>query len=101
MAYFFLKLIPPRATFPHDMTADEAAMMREHVAYWEKLMAEGTHVLALGPVYDPAAPFGMGVVETGGDDELRELTANDPAIKANRGMRYESYPMPRGAIHSS
>lgn len=99
MAYFFLKLIPPRATFPQDMTAEEAAMMREHVAYWQKLIAAGTHVLALGPVFDPAAPFGMGVIEVG-EDELRGLTANDPAIKANRGMRYESYPMPRGVIHS-
>lgn len=99
MAYFFLKLIPPRATFPQDMTGEEAAMMREHVAYWQKLIAEGTHVVALGPVFDPTAPFGMGVIEVG-DDELRGLTANDPAIKANRGMRYESYPMPRGVIHS-
>ena len=31
--HYYLKLIPPRPTFPHDMTEDERRLMQEHVAY--------------------------------------------------------------------
>ena len=101
MAYYFLKLLPPRSTFVQDMSAEEAAIMGAHAAYWQKLIEEGTHVLALGVVLDPAGAFGMGVVEVKGEDRLRELLEKDPVARANFGARFEFYPMPRGVMHSS
>ena len=37
MHYFLNKLIPPRPTFPQDMTEVEGKVMQEHVAYWQDL----------------------------------------------------------------
>jgi hypothetical protein len=34
MSHFLYKLIPPRSTFPGDMTEAEGAIMQEHFAYW-------------------------------------------------------------------
>ena len=31
--HFFMKLIPPRPTFAQDMTAEERAVMQQHVQY--------------------------------------------------------------------
>jgi hypothetical protein len=38
VAYFFFKLIPPRSTFPADITPAEAQLMERHVAYWRGFM---------------------------------------------------------------
>ena len=32
--YYAFKLFPPRPSFPADITAEEAEIMAEHVAYW-------------------------------------------------------------------
>ncbi|MFL6564485.1 MAG: hypothetical protein ACJ8G5_06105 [Burkholderiales bacterium] len=68
--YYLCRLIAPRPTFATEMTAAEAKAMGEHVAYWTDLS-----------VRDAA--------------ELHELQANDPAIKAQIGLRYEAFEMPR------
>jgi uncharacterized protein len=34
MAHFLFKLIPPRPTFPGDMTEEEGAIMEDHFGYW-------------------------------------------------------------------
>ena len=60
--HFYVKLIPPRATFPVDMTSDERAIMQQHIAYTSGLFAEGK-VLIFGPVLDANDPFGMAVFE--------------------------------------
>lgn len=99
--YFFYKLIPPRPSFAQDMTADEAAMMGQHAAYWKEQIEGGLQVFALGPVADPAGVFGMGVMEAKSDAAAHELARNDPAIvQAQFGFRYEVHPMPRGVMHS-
>lgn len=87
--YFFLKLVPRRPTFAQDMTPEERAVMMEHVAYWKKFLDTGK-VLVYGPVIDPAATYGMGIVCTDDEDEVKTLIAGDPAGKINR---YEYYPM--------
>ena len=53
MGYFHLKLIPPRPTFPFDITEAEGKAMAEHAVYWRKLAQDG-HAVAVGPVFDPA-----------------------------------------------
>ena len=35
-SYFVYKLIPPRPTFPVDITDAEAAIMQQHFAYWNR-----------------------------------------------------------------
>lgn len=44
MSYFFYKLIPPRSTFPADMTPKEAELMQRHAAS----LADGDPVVAAG-----------------------------------------------------
>jgi uncharacterized protein YciI len=89
MPHYFLKLIPRRPTFAQDMTADERAIMMQHVAYWGELMNKGK-VVVFGPVMDPAGTYGMGVVEADTEEELIGFMNGDPAATINR---YEYYPM--------
>jgi len=93
--YFFLRLIPPRPTFAQDMTADERTAMAAHGAYWREQIAAGIGVVA-GPVADPHGAWGLGVVRVHDEAALRAFEANDPAIRANLGMRYEVVPMLSG-----
>lgn len=89
MPHYYLKLNPRRPTFAQDMTADERATMMLHVAYWTDLMNQGL-VVVFGPVMDPKAVYGMGVVAVKNEDQLKELIHNDPASTIND---YEYHPM--------
>jgi uncharacterized protein YciI len=88
---FFLKLIPPRPTFVHDMTEDEKKIMQEHAVYWKDLMEKGI-VVVFGPVLDPNGAFGMGIAEVNDENMLREMQANDPSTKSGLN-KLEYYPM--------
>ncbi|MGH8182317.1 MAG: YciI family protein [Rhodanobacteraceae bacterium] len=101
MAVFFCKLVAPRSTFVQDITAAEAAVMGQHAAYWKGLIEQGIRVFALGLVAAATGGFGVGIVEVTDESALHALTDNDPAIKANIGMRYEIHPIPRGVLHSA
>jgi hypothetical protein len=101
MAAFFCKLVPPRPTFAIDLSPAEAEIMKRHALYWQNLIDRGAqHVFALGLVADPAAAFGIIVTEAEDESAVRALTAEDPAIMAGIGMRYEIHPMPRGVMHN-
>ncbi len=100
MQYFYCKLVAPRSTFVQDISAAEAAVMNQHAVYWKGLIDRGITVLALGLVLDPAAAFGVGILGVASEAEARTLTAEDPAIRADLGFRYEIHPMPRGVMHS-
>lgn len=101
MQSFFCKLLPPRPGFPGDISPAEADVMRRHAVYWQDLIDRHVlHVFALGPVLDAAAAFGVIVMDVGDEAAARALTAQDPAITAGIGMRYEIHPMPRGVMHS-
>jgi uncharacterized protein YciI len=78
---FFMKLIPPRTTFPGDITPEEAKLMQQHEDYWVEQFKKGT-VLIIGPVLDPKGAFGMAVLETATEEEARTLAMNDPSVKA-------------------
>lgn len=47
-------------------------------------------VVVFGPVLDPQAVYGLGVVEVDSEEEVKQFTANNPATKLHR---YEYYPM--------
>jgi len=87
--HFFVKLIPPRATFIMDMTDGEKAIMQQHVLYWGQLLEKG-NAIAYGPVMDPKGGYGVGIICVNSDDELQQLIANDPAKGLNR---FEYAPM--------
>ncbi len=94
MPYYFLKLIPNRPTFSQDMSAEERAIMMQHIAYWTNFMNQGK-VAVFGPVADPAGVYGIGVVEAENEDELTRFMDNDPAATINS---YEYYLMPRAVM---
>jgi uncharacterized protein YciI len=99
MSYFFSKLLPPRATFPGDMTPLEAKFMQEHSNYWRALVAQDRAVV-LGPVMDPAGAYGVGIIRAADAAQARAMVDDDPVIKAGLGFRVELHPMPSVLLKS-
>ena len=93
MAYFHLKLIPPRSTFPSDMTEVEREAMGRHAAYWRG-KAEERIAIAVGPVFDPASTYGLALVEAADEVAATALGENDPVVKAGLGFRYAVASIP-------
>ena len=60
MKYFLYKLLPPRPTFPQDMTEAEGELMREHINYWKTLVDKRIAII-FGPVADPRGIYILGV----------------------------------------
>ncbi|MGA7914970.1 MAG: YciI family protein [Candidatus Acidiferrales bacterium] len=89
--HFFMKLIPPRPTFAQDMTAEERALMQQHVQYVGEAFSQGT-VLIYGPVMGTAGAFGMAVLEMEDAAEVEKSLAEDPSVKAGLNT-VEFYPM--------
>ena len=92
MNRFLYKLIPPRPTFPGDMTATEGAIMQAHFGYWGELIAD-RRAVAYGPVMDPRGTYGIAVVEVTDEAAAREIAGHDPAIRAEAGFAFEVLPM--------
>jgi uncharacterized protein YciI len=92
MKHFLFKLIPPRPTFPDDMTGQEGKVMMEHVEFWKDL-AEKRIAVGFGPVADPNGVYGIAIIEVKDENAAYDIRKNDPAIKANVGFKYEIYPM--------
>lgn len=87
--FFAVYLNPSRPDFAMTMTDDERSVMMAHVAYWTEKMNQGK-VYAFGPVMDPQAIYGLGIVAVESEQELNDFIANDPAGKINT---YEYFPM--------
>lgn len=83
MSYFVFRFMP-RPDFRDTMTETEAAVMREHVAYWQSLADKGT-ALVVGPVADPAGPYGLAVVEADSAEEAEAIVATDPVVRGEIG----------------
>lgn len=92
--HYLCRLIPPRPSFAADMSEAERRVMQEHVAYWTRLADRGV-ALVFGPVADPAGVWGVAILAVADEAELARLRAEDPAIRAGAGFRYESFPMPQ------
>ncbi len=99
MPVHYCKLLPPRPTFPGDMTPEEAGLMGRHAAYWRELADRGVALIA-GPVLDPAGPFGLALVEAPDAGAARAPTDADPAVAAGLGFRYEIHPIPQAILRS-
>jgi uncharacterized protein len=93
--HYYFKLIPPRSTFPSDITADERALMDEHSIYFQRQFEEGK-LLLYGPVLAPNGAFGLAILEVADEREARLFGENDPSVRAGLN-RFEFYPMRVGA----
>ena len=79
MSTFVFRLKAPRPTFALDMTDEERDIMGRHAGYWQPFIESGQMVI-FGPVLDATGSWGLGVVETEDEDELRAFAADDPAV---------------------
>ena len=93
MAYFFLRLLPPRPTFPHDGTGQEMAAMKRHVEYWHRHALAGSAIV-VGPVFEGEGAFGMAIVEVEDQAAAQALADGDPVIASGFGFRFDILPMP-------
>jgi uncharacterized protein len=94
MKCFFYKLIPPRPTFPQDMTLAEAKLMQDHAAYWKGLMDRGL-VIAFGPVAGPKGAYGIAIAELDDNADPDAVATKDPTLGAQVGFTFEVYPRPQ------
>ena len=97
-SFFLIRLIPPRPTFPLDMSETERRVMGEHVGYWQGLQKEGV-AFAFGPVADPKGAWGVGIVEVENEGAVKALEKADPAPKSGLGFHYEILPMPQAIVN--
>ena len=100
MKFYLCKLVPPRPTFPQDMTPREAEIMQAHVAYCGKLLEAGKAVV-FGPVADPRGVWGLGVLQLPDDADPQAIVAEDPVMKANAGFAYQVMPMLQAATREN
>ena len=89
--HYFVKLIPPRATFPMDITDAERAVMGEHSNYFRQQFDAG-NVLIYGPVMANDGAFGIGVLEVADESQALTVVKNDPSVRAGLN-RFELSPM--------
>jgi uncharacterized protein len=89
--HYFFKLIPPRPTFPQDITEPEMRLMEGHSRYFDEHCAAG-RLLLYGPVMAPDGAFGMAVLEVESETEAQHFGDGDPSVKAGLN-RFEIYPM--------
>jgi uncharacterized protein YciI len=99
MPVHLCKLLPPRPTFPADMSENEARLMQEHAGYWTVLVECGTGIV-FGPVFDPAGVWGLAVVDVTDEAAAAALTNDEPVIRAGCGFHYEIHPMPRAVVQT-
>ena len=79
--FYFGKLMPPRPTFPGDMSDHEKHLMSEHARYARSQFEAGRLVI-YGPVTANSGSFGMTVLEVHDEAEAREFFENDPSVLA-------------------
>jgi uncharacterized protein len=73
------RLKAPRPNFALDMTDEEREIMGRHAAHWQPLIDSGEMVV-FGPVLDSRGSWGLGVIESDDEDELRAFAAQDPVV---------------------
>jgi uncharacterized protein YciI len=91
-SYFMFRLLPPRSTFPFDITDEERRVMADHAAYLKTLLDEGV-LVAAGPVHDPKGVWGFALLEVDDPARVDPIQSNDPAVRSGLGFRYEVFPL--------
>ncbi len=92
MPQYLYRIQPVRpAMLTEGPTPEEAQRVSEHFAYLKDLTEKGIVLLAGRTTNTDYSSFGIAIFLAESDDAMRELAANDPAVK-NRVMRAEWYP---------
>jgi hypothetical protein len=97
---FLYRLLPPRPTFPADMTPAEGAAMQRHFAYWAAQIERGT-ARVVGPVFDPKGTYGIGILTVPDAGAARALCEHDPVLEAKLGFSFELHEMPDALVGSA
>jgi uncharacterized protein YciI len=79
MATFVLRLKAPRPAFAQTLTDEERAIMGRHAAHWKARVDRGAMVI-FGPVLTEDDSYGLAVVESEDEQELRDFAAQDPVV---------------------
>jgi uncharacterized protein len=79
MSTFVFRLKAPRPNFALDMSEEEREVMGRHAAHWQPYIESGQMVI-FGPVLDSTGSWGLGVVQSDDEDELRDFAARDPVV---------------------
>jgi uncharacterized protein YciI len=79
MNTFVFRLIAPRPNFALDLSEEEREVMGRHAAHWQPYIESGQMVV-FGPVLDGTGSWGLGVLESDDEDELRGHIARDPVV---------------------
>lgn len=80
MPTFAFRLIAPRPTFALDMSDEEREIMGRHAAHWQRYIDNGDMVV-FGPfLTEQTGSYGLGVIETDDEDELKAFAAQDPVV---------------------
>lgn len=93
MAYFLMRLMPPRPSFPNDGTGEEMAAMKRHAEYWHQKALSGS-AIAVGPVFEGRGAWGVAIVEVEDRAEAQALSDGDPIVASGFGFRFDILPMP-------
>jgi uncharacterized protein len=84
MSTFVFRLKAPRPTFALDMSDEEREVMGRHAAHWQPYIDSGQMVI-FGPILDGTGSWGLGVVQSDDEDELRDFAARDPVVTTGTG----------------
>jgi uncharacterized protein YciI len=79
MPTFVLRLIAPRPNFAQTLSDLELEIMNSHAAHWRPFLERGEMVV-FGPVLTDEDSYGLAVVETDDEEQLREFAAHDPVV---------------------
>jgi uncharacterized protein YciI len=88
MPYFSYLIKPYREDFVGSATDEEAAIVGKHFEYLQSLLEQKVLVMA---GRTDMGEFGIGIFECESIEKMREISANDPAVK-NGVFIAEVYP---------
>ena len=99
MSTFVLRLKGPRPDFATTLTDDEMQVMGQHAAHWQRYVESGQMVV-FGPVAGDGGSWGLAVIESEDEDEIRAHAAEDPVVTTGTGT-FEISSMLMGFVRPS
>ena len=100
MPTYIYKIQPVRPDMlSQGATEDEARITAEHFAYLQRLLEDGTLMLAGRTLTSDYSSFGIAIFDARDDEHMRQLTAADPGV-AQKLFRAEWHPF-RIALHAA
>ena len=84
MATFVFRLTAPRPDFALEMSDEEREIMGRHAAHWQPYIESGQMVV-FGPILDSTGSWGLAVIESEDEPELRAHVERDPVVTTGTG----------------